>query len=699
METKICSDCKLPKNIDDFEIADYKTKDKNGNYYRRNKCSTCRGKKKKFQKIEANLDLDQLEDSLEKKFCPICRKDQLVVDFSREGKLSKDGTVRREWYCKFCRKDIADGKISKELVSKILRSLTIQKHLDEQKEQEKKTKETNKMMLVSALIELSRYDLQRLKEITEDEFLEKTKAHEALDDYSFNEIKTIVKQKLLDMGMQHPTATKLKAGRYLVVGDSHGKHTKKPMFKLLRSLNKRLKFDKIIHIGHILDDDNIISYCWKDFDNLIVVSKVEEAHSIENHLKNGYDFDVVRDCLFLGKLKVSNQDLISDYVKQFIGTIDQRLYGTSAIINSHRHELDTRNFYKRVEMLASPGCLCEGHIVKTIKQIDFTEGYQVKEAKADSFHKYRRMKHFFCFWEQGLMIVDVDTQGNFSILPCRIRKIEGECATSVYDKIYVGEQVLDPDKKVFINCDMHCDLQDNKVLEIQNEFVKDYKPNTYVNLGDMQNNKALNHHDMSHNRVINKDFEVENASVSFLLAQMAKWTEERYFFYGNHERFLKDFYSQYPQLQKYLEQVLFYALEKNNYKLIKHKEALDLLGVKYVHGDLKLYGQSGTLIEKIAKVYGENTVVGHLHHNSIRSGVYIIGLTGKINQEYNESDISKWIHGFATVNHYKNLSWVTPYTIMSYRLLLGKKRYESKLNNFWKMPNYKMVVDYNFDKI
>lgn len=50
-----------------------------------------------------------------------------------------------------------------------------------------------------------------------------------------------------------------------MVSDSHGKHTTRGTFRLLNVLNNYFNFDSIIHVGHILDDDNDISYLWKDF--------------------------------------------------------------------------------------------------------------------------------------------------------------------------------------------------------------------------------------------------------------------------------------------------------------------------------------------------------------------------------------------------------------------------------------------------
>jgi predicted phosphodiesterase len=78
---------------------------------------------------------------------------------------------------------------------------------------------------------------------------------------------------LVKSGAKNPLNMTLTNGRYLVVSDSHGKHTSRGMFRLLNNLNNNLKFDAVIHIGHILDDDNDISYLWKDFSNFIVVAR------------------------------------------------------------------------------------------------------------------------------------------------------------------------------------------------------------------------------------------------------------------------------------------------------------------------------------------------------------------------------------------------------------------------------------------
>ena len=53
---------------------------------------------------------------------------------------------------------------------------------------------------------------------------------------------------------------------------------------------------------------------------------------------------------------------------------------------------------------------------------------------------------------------------------------------------------------------MHVDKQDDVVLNLQNKFVARYQPDIYVNLGDMLNNKSLNHHELERGAFIQSSF-------------------------------------------------------------------------------------------------------------------------------------------------------------------------------------------------
>ena len=222
------------------------------------------------------------------------------------------------------------------------------------------------------------------------------------------------------------------------------------MFNLLKNLNQYLAVDNVIHIGHMLDDDNDLSYCWGDFDNLLVVTKVEERKTIENILeRKGYDFELVRDEIKINDLTILNQDLITDYTKTSIKSLDQEIFPDSIVTNLHRQELVTRTTYQGNVFAYSPGSLCEAHIVKTIKQIDFTAGYQVKQAKTEGFKKYRRMRHMLDFWQQGAVLIDYDGEST-TVSHLKIAKIGNIYATSYFDEIITSNAIEKPDKKIFI---------------------------------------------------------------------------------------------------------------------------------------------------------------------------------------------------------------------------------------------------------
>jgi len=630
----------------------------------------------------------------EGKLCPRCEQTRPLNNFNLEGdgRLDAEGNPKRRKICSACRSEIRRQQRKEKLLGASESGIT------ESTSTKDEDQEDIGELLVGALVELARYDLERLEHIQLDEFVRKTHSEDLVDELSFPGIKDKAKKRLLELGFYHPAELQFGKGTYLVVGDSHGKHTKTKMFNLLKNFNRHGKFDKIIHLGHILDDDNVISYHWQAFDNLVVLARIEESVAIEKNLQLGFGFEVCRNKIKLGKLNLVNQDLITDYVKTFIGHLDQHIFPGSVIANGHRHELDTRCQYKGTAFVGSPGSLCEQHIVKTIKQIDFTAGYQIKQARADSFIKYRRMRDMYRFWQQGAFVVHVDEAGDFSIVPVMIKKVANEYVTSYFDKIITESEVVEPDLKIFVNGDMHCDNHDNRVLDIQDKVVADYKPDIYVNLGDMQNNRAINHHEMERGEVISKDIIEENAMVSYVMRRTSKWAKINYVFYGNHERFIRDYVRKHPQLGSLFNLFLQSFVEAENFKLVGHKDVLEIGPTKFVHGDMRQYGQKGTFLERAARTFGADVLVGHQHFCGMRMGGYEIGLTGKLDQGYNEPNASKWVHGFALVNQYKSEGWVSNLSVVDHKTLLNYKTYSSVDDKAWELPDYRTRIVYEFVK-
>jgi len=552
--------------------------------------------------------------------------------------------------------------------------------------------------LSNALIQLCRSDKERLNSISEEEFLRKINIEDENIPVSFKKIKELASQYLDSLGYGNPEEIKLGEGSYIIMSDSHGKWTKTEMFNLLNNLNTYIKPNKIIHIGHILDDDNEISYNMGEFKNLIILAKDEELRTVQAQ-RNTYNFnyEIVKGDILLGKdLSVTNQEIISDYVRSPLSTLDSHVFDEKLIVNNHRLEWSQKcSEGNNTSYIVSPGCVCEKHVLKTIKQIDFEDNRIVKQSYNEGFSKYRKMKKLCDYWNQGVLVVHIDSKGFHTIIPCLIRNFgKKEYITSYFDKIITNNGIKEPDKKIFISADMHSPNQDNNVLDIQSQICKDYKPDIFVNIGDSHDYRSLNHHEMERGVTITQDILDESAQVHHALKKMSEWAKEKHIIYGNHERFSADFIAKFPQFKKYLDFRFICDIEGLGYKMTNLKDILKIGSSKFIHGDLTMYGQSGTKLEKAARTFKGTVFIGHMHYPAIRFGSYSIGLSGKLDQVYNEPSASTWIHGFGMCNHYKKHSYPTTIAIVDNTCIINNKCYKPINPKSWKLNKYRARLVY-----
>ena len=555
--------------------------------------------------------------------------------------------------------------------------------------------------LVDAMVSLSRHNYCRIKDTRKDDFLSRINFEEKDLPVSFSKIKNLATQELDECGLGNEDKLELGEGTYIVVGDSHGKHTKKKMFGLIKNLHDFLDADRVIHIGHMLDDDNQVSFKWGDFDNLTVLAKGEELKFIhkKRHAHN-FNYDVVRSYIQVGNdLTIANQDLISDYVKTSIRNLDNEIFEGKMIVNCHRLETSSKacsDFSSHY--MCSPGALCEKHIIRTIKQIDFQDGMTQKVAYHDGFVKYRRQKHNNKYWNQGVLIIHVDVDGNHTVIPCLIREIDGEYYTSYFNKIISSKGIHDPDKKIFVHADMHAPSHDSNVLDIQEQVCKDYKPDVLVNIGDSFDAAAISHHDIDRGHVIFGDFLEEAAKTHHIMKRMSNWAPKSHAIIGNHERFINDFIKKFPQLKTILDFEFICDLENLGYEITNLKNVLKIGDAKFIHGDMIFYNQTGNKLEKASRTLGHNTFIGHIHYPSIRFGCYSIGFSGLVDQGYNEPEASCWIHGLGFCNQYKGQSWPTTLAIFNHKLVLNGKTYEPEDPNSWDLDGFKARIVYETEE-
>jgi len=551
--------------------------------------------------------------------------------------------------------------------------------------------------LVDALVVLSRHEVDRLGQIPEEEFRRKVNFEETLP-IPYTQIRRQADQVLESLGLKNPEEVQMGEGTYVIVGDSHGKFTTTEMFSFLHRINKALNPTRIIHLGHLLDDDNDISYNWGKFKNLTVVAKVEELAMVQDQ-RNKFNlcYDIVRGCITLGDdLAVMNQDMINDYVKSPLSSLDAEIFDQKSIVNCHRMEFFPKcSEAGEVSYISSPGALCEPHIIRTIKQIDFDDGRHVKQANWTGFSKYRRMKHMNKYWRQGILVVHVDSKGQHTIIPCLIRKVKKKgYATSYFDKIISDTGVHKPTKKIFITADAHSPKHRKEVLDVQEQIAKDYKPDIYVNLGDAADYRTLNHHILDRGGVIIGDTLKDAAIVNFVLKRQATWAKTCYIQKGNHERFAHDFIEKFPQLESLLEFDFLCGVSDLGYKVIPLKTPLRIGPTTFIHGDLRFFGQSGSKLEKVSKTYGDSVFMGDGHYTAVRYGANMVGLTGELDQGYNEANASSWTNGVGLCNHYAGKSWPTTIVISDDQIRINGKHYEPKNPESWDLKKYSAKLTY-----
>ena len=549
--------------------------------------------------------------------------------------------------------------------------------------------------LIKAYLALIRYELNQIDKVSEKEFLSKIDVFDL--PVSFSTLQSLACDKLMSMGFNNPETLSLSTGTYIIVGDSHGKHTDPEIVALIKRVSQHLKADHVIHVGHLCDDDGKVNNDLIKLQNLIVLSRVEELEAVQEYKsKNSCFFDIVREMVSLGDLCVLNQDMISDYVRTPIRNLDAEIFDQKVLVNCHRLEFVTRCSGKDISYLASPGCLCDEHVAKSVGQIKIDDNRKVRQEFWGGFNKYRRMSHMKHYWEKGLLVVHVDKSGSITTVPCQIKDTEYGYATSYFDKIITAGKVLNPDKKIFVNADLHCDHHDEIVLDIQEQICGSYKPSVHVNLGDTFNYMSLNHHSMDRGEpILNKKLLDEAAKTHFVLKRMSKWAPESHLIYGNHERFAKDFVAKFPQFGEYLDFKFICGLDGLGYILTDLKDVLKIGSANFLHGEMRMYGQPGTKVEKASRTFGDNTFIGHIHNPSMRFGCCSIGLSGKLDQMYNETKASGWLHGIGLCNQLGNTSWCTTVAIENNKCLIGGKSFEPKNPDNYIFDNYEAKIDYS----
>jgi hypothetical protein len=569
------------------------------------------------------------------------------------------------------------------------------------------TYEEKRDRLVYLLLSFVRSDPTRMEILNKESFVStlSDEYRDYLCDVGYAAVRSKTLSTMMDIGLYREVNTPYGPGTYVIVSDSHGDHTRDGMFRLLSSVNEYINPDKVFHLGHIHDDNGIINRNLANIKNLVVVTRIEEAPRVEKFWKdNDKSFDVVRDGVLLGSITVTNQDVVSDNMstRSASPAVRKTQYRQTFIMAHHLHEVDAVQCDDENRILtAYTGCLCEKHVASIVRAGKSSDKWSIEKLLENPVWNNRPHRLKWANkenWEQGLFVVHVKEDGRYTIIACKIQcvNIDGrdQYTTSYFDKIICEDGILAPDVKTFVNADLHIPLVDHRVLDVQNQIVADYMPDIFVNLGDTMNSEGVNHHKLTKREVVTAPIIKEAEMVHHILKKMSKWAPEKYLLFGNHERFARDFISNFPQFKGLIEFEIMSGYDRLGYKLIDLQEKLELGDVVYIHGDM-LRGRSTGPLDSLAGAFpGKTVVCGHHHYSSARKGCYAIAQTGLRDQLYNEGTITRWSHGFGLCNEINGVSFVTTLIIEDYCITINNKTYESTKEDFWKNFKYNISIDY-----
>lgn len=564
---------------------------------------------------------------MDKKICSSCGEELSIENFSFRGELDKSGEPKRRNICRTC-VSIKD-------------------------KERKKKKAENYQRYVNALLEFSRYEVDRLNNVDKTSF-ENFIGNEC---ENFEIIRQSAMTVLVAQGLYSDDKKEFGDGNYLVCGDSFGKHTKTKMFSLINQIIKEFEVSGVIHVGEALDDDNEVSNLWKKVNaNCYFVSKANELQELYKQ-QTLYGFNVVKDYIMLGDVKVINQESIQPYVTKSLSNLDSYVYNTPTICNCTRHEYFTRNHYEGDVFVASPGTMAKPFVKKVVKTFSFTDGFKSKMCYSNNFIKYRRMKEVSeNYWQNGIILARV-RDGKTYINMIRIKN-DGEDYFTVTDgRTFDTSGNYDCYSSTAVLADAHAPFEDGVAMSLVDNVIRDNNYNDrIITLGDMVDGRSVNPHT---NIGSEGDALSEILAMNKIFVFIEMYGKEKVALEGNHFNFYERFFKKgMYSLRSLGEKIYNSILNSCNFNFISLKHPYLTKSTAYWHGSENFFGQSGSQQEKLAKNFKQSTVIyGHTHSPCVRYDSYSIPCLCQLEQGYNTPANSNWGQGFAFVYEYKNESF------------------------------------------
>jgi predicted phosphodiesterase len=330
------------------------------------------------------------------------------------------------------------------------------------------------------------------------------------------------------------------------------------------------------------------------------------------------------------------------------------------IVNCTRQELAVRpspgvprNF------IASPGCLADPHVVTTINRLILSNGEKIslRPTNKDSYHKHRKNETDKMLWERGYILIRKGEVIQRRIF-CHKDKKGLVAATIAGDGVITHFGTKVPALRLLVLSDLHLPYGDVELLGKLRDSAEPFFQVIFN--GDIFDCRSFNPHNSYEASHTDLQRELCQCKMSLrhivdLLSatQQARGglAPEMKFLWGNHEDFVRRFSQQYPQFASHFRGLFNDILKKHGSVVTEDHQSWFQLTPHTVihHGSADIFGAGGNNLEKTARTFGTQAVIGHTHSPAIRFGVYRTGCLCKLAQGYNNAGMSNWAYGAAII--------------------------------------------------
>ena len=508
--------------------------------------------------------------------------------------------------------------------------------------------------LLTAYLNLIHWRPENLNTVTREKYNKHFNLE--IDEESFKNLEKKAAERLEEQGYYNATQVSFPGNKtYLVIGDTFGTHTPEGVFQLLQQVVAEENVSNVICLGHNLDDENLIS-------NLIgklgapvtMIAMRDELQYL--HAQRDYGYDIVQKEVWLGDILVRNQEHITPYVKTYIGNLDPMMFSGRMIVNCTRQELAVRptpDYEDYKNFIASPGCLADPHVVTTINRLIFADGKRamLRPTNTASYHKHRKNETDKYLWERGFILVKKG-----KIYQRRIFNEGNEYRTIINGGIMNNLGVHIPGELTLVLSDLHAPYSVRATLGAiisQHPLV-----NRIIFNGDVLDMRSFNPHNPE--EATRVDLLSELQELSTILEELvgdSSWKPWHSggmpprveFLMGNHEDFMLRFVNKYPQFASCFKKLIWDILTKYGTITGDEQDWATIGHTVVTHGSADIFGLNGNNMEKTARTFQRQTVIGHTHSPAIRFGSYRTGCLCNLAQGYNNAKTSNWEIGYARV--------------------------------------------------